>query len=83
MLVMNSLHYDAMAVGNQNYTLAYRCSRKRAQEAQFPWLSANTYDKGKNATHYQPYIVKEIAGVRIGVLGLTTRGFQLGQSAEL
>ena len=40
----------------------------------FPWLSANTYDKGTNKPHYKPYIVKEVAGVKIGVLGLTTPG---------
>src|SRR5205814_5989652 len=34
----------------------------------------NTYDTGKGTTHYQPYIVKEVQGVRIGVLGLTTPG---------
>src|SRR5207237_3760731 len=26
------------------------------------------------STHYQPYIVKEVEGVRVGVLGLTTPG---------
>ena len=47
---------------------------KARGEAQFPWLSANTYDKGSDKTHYAPYVVREVAGVRIGVLGLTTPG---------
>src|SRR5205085_12275450 len=47
---------------------------KARREAKFPWLSANTYDAGKSTTHYQPYIVKEVQGVRVGVLGLTTPG---------
>src|SRR5256885_1510252 len=37
----------------------------------------NTYDnqaKAELSTHYQPYVVKEVQGVRIGVLGLTTPG---------
>jgi 2',3'-cyclic-nucleotide 2'-phosphodiesterase/3'-nucleotidase len=74
MLVMNSLQYDAMAVGNHEYNFGLPVLEKARKEAQFPWLSANTCDKGKNTTHYQPYIVKEIAGVRIGILGLTTPG---------
>src|SRR5438552_2256838 len=74
MLAMNALHYDAMAVGNHEYNFGLKVLEKARGEAQFPWLSANTYDKGSDKTHYAPYIVREIAGVRIGVLGLTTPG---------
>ena len=74
MLVMNSLSYDSMTVGNHEYNFGLQVLEKARSEAQFPWLSANTYDKGTDKTHYQPYIVKEVSGVRIGVLGLTTPG---------
>jgi len=74
MLVMNELGYDAMAVGNHEYNFGLPVLEKARHEAHFPWLSANTYDKASGKPHYQPYIVKEISGVRIGVLGLTTPG---------
>ena len=74
MLVMSSLKYDAMAVGNHEYNFGLKVLDKARSEAKFPWLSANTYDKGTEKTHYQPYIVKDLAGVRVGVLGLTTPG---------
>src|SRR5215510_12704273 len=74
MLVMNSLNYDSMIVGNHEYNFGLKVLEKARSEAKFPWLSANTYDKGKDQTHYKPYIVKEVAGVKIGVLGLTTPG---------
>jgi len=74
MLSMNALHYDAMAVGNHEYNFGLKVLEKARSEAQFPWLSANTYDKGTARTHYKPYIVKEVSGVRIGILGLTTPG---------
>src|SRR5437867_2261759 len=74
MLSMNALHYDAMAVGNHEYNFGLKVLEKARSEAQFPWLSANTYDKATARTHYKPYIVKEVSGVRIGVLGLTTPG---------
>jgi 2',3'-cyclic-nucleotide 2'-phosphodiesterase/3'-nucleotidase len=74
MLVMNALKYDAMTVGNHEYNFGLKVLEKARGEAQFPWLSANTYDKGSDKTHYIPYLVREIAGVRIGVLGLTTPG---------
>ena len=74
MLAMSSLNYDAMAVGNHEYNFGLKVLEKARSEAKFPWLSANTYDKGTQQPHYKPYIVKEIAGVRIGILGLTTPG---------
>jgi 2',3'-cyclic-nucleotide 2'-phosphodiesterase/3'-nucleotidase len=74
MLSMNALHYDSMAVGNHEYNFGLKVLEKARSEAKFPWLSANTYNKGTPTTHYQPYIVKETNGVRVGVLGLTTPG---------
>jgi 2',3'-cyclic-nucleotide 2'-phosphodiesterase/3'-nucleotidase len=74
MLAMNSLNYAAMAVGNHEYNFGLTVLEKARQEAHFPWLSANTYDTATGKTHYKPYIVKEIAGVKIGILGLTTPG---------
>ncbi|HEY3582721.1 MAG TPA: bifunctional UDP-sugar hydrolase/5'-nucleotidase [Pyrinomonadaceae bacterium] len=74
MLVMNSLNYDAMTVGNHEYNFGLKVLEKARAEANFPWLSANTYDSAKQQPHYKPYIVKEVAGVKIGILGLTTPG---------
>src|SRR3982751_1868254 len=74
MLVMNSLNYDAMTVGNHEYNFGLKVLEKARSEATFPWLSANTYDIATKQPHYKPYIVKEVAGVRIGILGLTTPG---------
>jgi 2',3'-cyclic-nucleotide 2'-phosphodiesterase (5'-nucleotidase family) len=74
MLVMSSLNYDAMAVGNHEYNFGLKVLEKARREANFPWLSANTYDKSTGKTHYKPYIIKEVAGVKVGILGLTTPG---------
>src|SRR5215203_628532 len=74
MLVMSSLNYDAMAVGNHEYNFGLKVLEKARSEANFPWLSANTYDISTRKPHYKQYIVKEVAGVKIGVLGLTTPG---------
>jgi 2',3'-cyclic-nucleotide 2'-phosphodiesterase/3'-nucleotidase len=77
MLTMNALKYDAMAVGNHEYNFGLKVLGKARSEAKFPFLSANTYDtgaKGTPSTHYEPYVIKEVQGVKIGVLGLTTPG---------
>ena len=81
MLAMNALGYDAMAVGNHEYNFGLPVLEKARSEAKFPWLSANTYNKGTNQTHYKPYIIKEFAGVRIAVLGLTTPGIPNWENA--
>jgi 2',3'-cyclic-nucleotide 2'-phosphodiesterase/3'-nucleotidase len=74
MLAMNALHYDSMTVGNHEYNFGLKVLEKARSEAKFPWLSANSYNKGTNEPHYKPYIIKELNGVRVGVLGLTTPG---------
>jgi 2',3'-cyclic-nucleotide 2'-phosphodiesterase (5'-nucleotidase family) len=81
MLGMNALHYDAMTVGNHEYNFGLPVLEKARSEATFPWLSANTYDKATNKTHYLPYIVKDVGGVRIAILGLTTPGIPNWENA--
>ncbi len=63
-----------MAVGNHEYNFGLKVLEKARSEAKFPWLSGNTYETATGKTHYQPYIVKQLAGVRVGILGLTTPG---------
>jgi len=74
MLVMNSLNYDGMTVGNHEYNFGLKVLEKARSEAKFPWLSANTYETQTGKTHYQPYLVRDIGGVKVGILGLTTPG---------
>jgi 2',3'-cyclic-nucleotide 2'-phosphodiesterase (5'-nucleotidase family) len=74
MLAMNALKYDAMTVGNHEYNFGLAVMEKARREATFPWLSANTYDTATGKPHFKPYLIKEVNGVRVGVLGLTTPG---------
>jgi 2',3'-cyclic-nucleotide 2'-phosphodiesterase/3'-nucleotidase len=74
MLAMNALHYDAMAVGNHEYNFGLKVVEKARGEAKFPWLSANTYRTNSETNYHKPYIVKEVQGIRVGILGLTTPG---------
>lgn len=82
MLAMNALAYDAMAVGNHEYNFGLKVLEKARSEAKFPWLSANSYDQGTTRTHYQPYIIKEVAGVRVAILGLTTPGIPTWENVQ-
>ena len=69
---MNLLGYDAMAVGNHEFDFGRARLEKSRREAKFPWLSANIAgEDGKPV--FAPYVVKTVAGVRVGILGLTTQ----------
>lgn len=73
---MNALRYDAMAVGNHEFNFGLDILWKAKREAKFPWLAANlrqTY-KPNAAGYIRPYVIKEIAGVRVGIVGFTTPG---------
>src|SRR4029079_9456665 len=64
MVVMNYLNYDAMTVGNHEYNFGLKVLEKARSEAKFPWLSANSYETKTGKTHYQPYLIRELAGVK-------------------
>jgi 2',3'-cyclic-nucleotide 2'-phosphodiesterase/3'-nucleotidase len=74
MLAMSALRFDAMAIGNHEYNFGLGVLEKARREAAFPWLSGNTYRVGTEETAYAPYLVKEVNGARVGIVGLTTPG---------
>lgn len=81
MLVMNALKYDSMTVGNHEFNFGLTVLEKARGEAKFPWLSANTVRAGTDEPAFVPYFVKEVSGVRVGVLGLTTPGIPYWENA--
>lgn len=71
---MSAMRYDAMAVGNHEFNFGLAVLRKAQSESSFPWLSANTRNVSDGSAAFPEYVVKTVAGIRIGVLGLTTPG---------
>ncbi len=69
---MNALGYDAMTVGNHEFNFGLDVLRRAQKDSAFPWLSANTRSVADGAAAFPDYLVKELGGVRVGVLGLTT-----------
>lgn len=68
---MNAIGYDAMAVGNHEFDIPLETLKGQEQIAKFNFLSANILDKqGKEV--FTPYIIKEIDGKKIAIIGLTT-----------
>jgi 2',3'-cyclic-nucleotide 2'-phosphodiesterase/3'-nucleotidase len=69
---MNALGYDAMAVGNHEFNFGLDVLRRAQRDSAFPWLSANTRQTVDGSPAIPEYVVRELGGVRVGVLGLTT-----------
>jgi len=68
---MNLIGYDAMAVGNHDFDFGRERLAASQRQARFPMLSANVLGEGGKPA-YTPFVVKTLAGVRVGILGLVT-----------
>jgi hypothetical protein len=56
---------------------------KKAESAKFPFLSANLIDKNTGKPLFQPYIIKDINGLKVGILGLITQDIQSRFSKDI
>ncbi len=72
--VMNAMEYDASAIGNHEFDFKVNGLYNRIEQAEFPYLSANIREKasGEIPDFATPYIIKDIDGVMVGIIGLTT-----------
>ncbi|MEB3327949.1 MAG: 5'-nucleotidase C-terminal domain-containing protein [Candidatus Sericytochromatia bacterium] len=70
----NHMGFDAFAVGNHEYNYDLPYLLKARQEARYPFVSGNIYHHGTERPVFEPYVIKEVGGVRIGILGFTTPG---------
>ncbi len=71
--VFNAVGYDAIVIGNHEYDDGQDSLRALVGKMKMPVLSANTFGAdGKLVPWARPWIVKEVGGVKIGILGLTT-----------
>jgi 2',3'-cyclic-nucleotide 2'-phosphodiesterase/3'-nucleotidase len=81
--VLNILKYDAFTVGNHDIEQGPQVYNRCRKEAKFPWLCANAVVMKDSSLYFDPYVVKEVAGVRVGILGITTPGIPLWLPQEL
>src|SRR6266513_2535784 len=82
--LFNYLKYDAWIVGNHEFDWGIEPFQHALQRSTMPVLAANTLLEGKVAgefsdpkhpfTKIQPFILKEIAGIKVAIIGITTPG---------
>lgn len=66
--VMNEMDFVSATVGNHEFNFGPEVLNKYQEEAEFPLLSANVTG---GAYDFEPYIIKDVDGVQVGILGLT------------
>jgi hypothetical protein len=62
--------YDAVNVGEKDLIMGLRFLSDLSQRAKFSFVSANLLDKKTGKTSFKPYVVQEIAGLKVGIFGL-------------
>ncbi|WP_077286827.1 bifunctional UDP-sugar hydrolase/5'-nucleotidase UshA [Cognaticolwellia aestuarii] len=69
---MSEIGYDAMAIGNHEFDNSLEILDTQQSWANFPFLSANIFDKLTNKPRYQPYTIIKKNNLTIAVIGFTT-----------
>ncbi|MBT3251290.1 MAG: bifunctional metallophosphatase/5'-nucleotidase [Candidatus Marinimicrobia bacterium] len=71
--VMNSMNYDAAAIGNHEFDFNQLTLLERSQQANFPLLSSNmrSESSGEIVNPALPYIIKTVNDISVGIIGLT------------
>ncbi len=80
--VMNALGYQAVSVGNHDIEQGPDVYLRVRKQTRFPWLSANASRKPRG-TFFQPYTIREIEGIRVAILGMTTPAIPLWLEPDL
>ncbi|WP_232293689.1 bifunctional metallophosphatase/5'-nucleotidase [Stigmatella aurantiaca] len=81
-LAMNELRYDAMALGNHEFNYGLGVLNKFKSEVGFPLLGANVRKTADGSEAFTPYLIKEVCGVKVGLLGLVTPGVTTWERPE-
>jgi len=66
----NEMGYDVVNVGEKDLMMGLKFLSEVSQKAKFSLVSANLVDKKTGKGVFKPYVIKEIAGLKIGILGL-------------
>jgi len=67
-----TLGYHALNIGDTDLGLGIEYLRNLQKNSKIPFLSANLKEKKTKKPVFKPYLIKEIEGLKIGILGLIT-----------
>lgn len=68
---MNALKLDVAVPGNWSVAYGAPQLRKLRDAVNYPMIAANVYDQQGGQRTFEPYLVKEVGGIKVGMLGFT------------
>ena len=68
--LMNAVGYDVAIPGNHEFEYGMDRFLELMEKADFPYISCNFNHEGELV--FAPYIIKEVNGIKIGFVGVTT-----------
>jgi 2',3'-cyclic-nucleotide 2'-phosphodiesterase (5'-nucleotidase family) len=68
--LMTAVEYDVATIGNHDFDYGMETFFSLVEKADFPYVSCNFVKEGKPV--FDPYIIKEAAGIKIAFVGITT-----------
>ncbi|MBI5402774.1 MAG: bifunctional metallophosphatase/5'-nucleotidase [Ignavibacteriae bacterium] len=71
--LLNLYNLDAFVLGNHDFDYGMYTLDSALKGANFPFLAANIAVKGTNKTFGKPYLVKEVNGIKIGIIGVVPK----------
>ena len=69
--LLDLFNIDAFVLGNHDFDYGMYTLDSALKLANYKYLSANLYYKDKKRTFGKPFIIKEINGVKIGIIGVS------------
>lgn len=71
--LLNDIHYDVMVFGNHEFDTGIKHLKKLVKISKTPYISTNlTFEDKYLSKHLPLYVIKEIDGKKILILGVTT-----------
>lgn len=69
--LLNLLRFDAMTF---HWDIAYgpETLKEREKELSYPILASNVYYKDSDELFMKPYLIKEVSGVKVGIIGVAS-----------
>ena len=62
--------YDVVNVGEKDLMMGLKFLSGLSQKAKFPFISSNLVDKKTQKEVFKPFVIKEMSGLKIGIIGL-------------
>ena len=69
--VLNMLEPDAFVIGNHEFDYGQYALDSALMMAEFDYLSANVFFNPRNKTFGKPFIIEDVNGIKVGVIGIT------------